>query len=61
MSQQTNSFNVLSLLVTENMYLWVIWKIELMLNKNAEEVIILLYILDQLAGLQGEGISVDSL
>ena len=43
------------------MYLWVIWKIELMLNKNAEEVIILLYILDQLAGLQGEGISVDSL
>ena len=34
-----------------------------MLNKNAEEVIIifLLYILDQLAGLQEEGISVDSL
>ena len=31
------------------------------IKKNAEDVIILLYILDQLAGLQGEGISVDSL
>lgn len=35
-NQQTNSFNLLSLLVTEYMYLWVIWKVELMLNKNAE-------------------------